>query len=127
MKQSVHSEHAPKALGPYSQAVKVGGTIYCSGQIPLNPQTNELVSGDIADETRQVMENLQAVLKAGGATFKDVVKTTIYLQDLKNFSKVNEIYASYLAAPYPARATFEVAGLPLGVNIEIEMIAHCED
>ncbi|MFW7380347.1 MAG: RidA family protein [Oligoflexus sp.] len=126
MKQSIHTDLAPKALGPYSQAIKSGSTIYCSGQIPLDPKTGNLVSGDIATETRQVMENLKAVLQEAGASFKDVVKTTIYLQDLKNFSTVNEIYASYLEAPYPARATFEVAGLPLGASVEIEMIAHCD-
>lgn len=126
MKQAIHTDLAPQAVGPYSQAIRVGSTIYCSGQIPIDPKTGKLVSGDIADETRQVMENLREVLKAAGATFRDVVKSTIYLQDLKNFSTVNEIYASYLEAPYPARATFQVAGLPLGVNVEIEMIAHVE-
>lgn len=123
-KQAVQTENAPKALGPYAQAIKVGPTVYCSGQVPINPDTGDLVKGDIAAETRQVMANLKAVLEAAGCGFDDVVKTTILLADLKNFAIVNEIYASYLKPPYPARATFEVAALPLGAGVEIEMIAH---
>jgi 2-iminobutanoate/2-iminopropanoate deaminase len=122
----VSTDAAPKAIGPYSQAVvaPAGRLVFCSGQIPLDPQTGELVgAGDIRQETHQVMKNLQAVLKAAGASFADMVKSTIYLVDLKHFSAVNEVYGSYFSGSPPARATIQVAALPRGAQVEIDAIA----
>ena len=122
----VTTDAAPKAIGPYSQAVIVpaGRLIFCSGQIALDPQTGELVgAGDIRLETQRVMKNLEALLQAAGATFADMVKSTIYLVDLKNFSAVNDVYGSYFSAPPPARATIQVAALPRGAQVEIDAIA----
>jgi 2-iminobutanoate/2-iminopropanoate deaminase len=119
----VETKAAPAAIGPYSQAVIHGGLIYCSGQIPINPATGDLVDGSIEDQTHRVMLNLQAVLEAAGSGWSGVIRTTIYLQNLENFAKVNEVYASYLSKPYPARATVEVAKLPRGVGVEIDAIA----
>ena len=121
--KNVETKDAPAAIGPYSQAVMHGGLVYCSGQIPLNPATGELVTGSIEEETHQVMKNLQAVLQAAGSGWSGVIRTTIYLQNLENFAKVNEVYASYLSKPYPARATVQVAKLPRGVGVEIDAIA----
>jgi 2-iminobutanoate/2-iminopropanoate deaminase len=121
--KTVETKDAPAAIGPYSQAVIHGGLVYCSGQIPLNPATGELVVGSIEEETHQVMKNLQAVLHAAGSGWSGVIRTTIYLQNLENFAKVNEVYASYLSKPYPARATVQVAKLPRGVGVEIDAIA----
>lgn len=120
----VSTKDAPAAIGPYSQAIFVDGWVYCSGQIPLDPATGTLVEGDIEAETKRVMENLDAVLKAAGATFGDVVKTTIYLTDLGNFAKVNGVYGSYFPAAPPARATVEVAALPRGCRVEIDAVAR---
>ncbi|HOK55102.1 MAG TPA: RidA family protein [Armatimonadota bacterium] len=122
-KKIIETSTAPKAIGPYSQAVKAGGLIFVSGQIPINPNTNELVSGSIETETTHVMENLKAILSAAGATLADVVKTTIYLADMGDFAKVNEVYGSYFTGSYPARATVQVAGLPKGVRVEIDAVA----
>jgi 2-iminobutanoate/2-iminopropanoate deaminase len=119
----VETKDAPAAIGPYSQAVIHGGLVYCSGQIPINPATGDLVDGSIEDQTHQVMLNLQAVLQAAGSGWTGVIRTTIYLQNLENFAKVNEVYASYLSKPYPARATVQVAKLPRGVGVEIDAIA----
>jgi len=116
-------EGAPKAIGPYSQATKVGDVAYLSGQIPIDPETGKLVSDKVEEQAHQVMKNLQAVLKGMGLDFSNVCKTTILLTDLSNFQKVNEIYAEWLKDNRPARATFQVAGLPMGSQIEIEMIA----
>lgn len=110
-------------VGPYSQAVKSSGFVFCSGQIPIDPKTGLLVESDIEQATRRVLENLTLVLAEAGLSLKDVVKTTIYLANLGDFLAVNEIYASYFAAPYPARATVQVAALPKGAMIEIEAIA----
>ena len=124
MRQSVHSDEAPKAIGPYSQAIKAGNLLFCSGQIPLDPKTGEMVgAGDVKLQARQVMANLAAVLKAGGASFAGVVKTTIYLKDLADFGAVNEIYGSHFSEAPPARATVQVAGLPRGALVEIDAIA----
>ncbi len=124
---AVHSDDAPKAIGPYSQAVRSGTLLFCSGQIPLDPKSGEMVgASDVKVQTRQVMENLKAVLAAGGASFASVVKTTIYLKDLGDFGAVNEIYGSYFAAAPPARATVQVAGLPRGALVEIDAIAVAE-
>lgn len=124
MRKQVATTKAPEAIGPYSQAISCGSMVYCSGQIPVDPKTGDIVPGDIAEQTHQVMKNLVAVLAEASVSFADVVKCTIYLQDLQNFSKVNEVYAQYLTPPYPARATIEVAGLPKGVGVEIDVIAH---
>lgn len=125
MHQPIATPDAPKAIGPYSQAVSAaaGRTVFCSGQIPLDPRTGELVKGTIEQETRRVMENLGAVLAAAGAGFGDVVKTTIYLVDLADFTKVNEVYGGYLGEVAPARATVQVAALPRGARVEIDAIA----
>ena len=121
---AVHSDSAPKAIGPYSQAISAGGMLFCSGQIPLDPKTGEMVgASDVRAQARQVMENLKAVLAAGGASFANVVKTTIYLKDLADFGAVNEVYGGYFQAAPPARATVQVAGLPRGALVEIDAIA----
>ena len=120
----VSSEEAPKAIGPYSQAVRVGDIVFLSGQIPLDPKTGELVPGDAAVQARQVMENLGAVLRASGVGFPEVVRSTIYLTNLGDFGKVNEVYGSYFSTEPPARATVQVAALPRGASVEIDMIAH---
>lgn len=122
----LHSDDAPKAIGPYSQAIEApagGRMIFCSGQIPLDPRTGALVTGDIAAETDRVMQNLEAVLKAGGATFANVVRTTIFLVDLADFAKVNEVYGKRFPTAPPARATVQVAALPKGARVEIDCIA----
>jgi len=118
-KQIVQSSDAPAAIGPYSQAVLAGNTLYMSGQIPLDPRTGQLVEG-IEAQTHQVFRNLAAVAAAAGASLNDIVKLSILLIDLGEFAKVNEIMATYMSAPYPARATYQVAGLPRGARIEIE-------
>ncbi len=123
-RDAVHSEAAPKAVGPYSQGIKAGGFLFTSGQIPLDPGTGKLVAGGIDDQTRRVMENLRAVLAAAGTTFDDVVKTTIYLTNLSDFATVNTIYASYFGSTPPARSTVQVAALPLGASVEIDLIAR---
>jgi 2-iminobutanoate/2-iminopropanoate deaminase len=126
MPQQVSTADAPKAIGPYSQATAVpaaGRLVVLSGQIPLDPRSGELVKGTIEEETRRVMENLKAVLAAAGGGFEHVVKTTIFLTDLSDFTKVNEVYGSYLAAVPPARATVQVAALPRGARVEIDAVA----
>ena len=123
-RDAVHSEAAPKAVGPYSQGIKAGGFLFTSGQIPLDPATGKLVAGGIDEQTRRVMENLRAVLAAASATFDDVVKTTIYLTNLSDFATVNTIYASYFGSTPPARSTVQVAALPLGASVEIDLIAR---
>jgi 2-iminobutanoate/2-iminopropanoate deaminase len=124
--RSIVSPDAPKAIGPYSQAVETapGRLIFCSGQIPLDPATGEVVgAGDVRAQTERVLRNLAAVLAAGGASLADVVKTTIYLTDLQEFAAVNEVYARFFTATVPARATVGVAGLPRGVQVEIDAVA----
>jgi 2-iminobutanoate/2-iminopropanoate deaminase len=120
----VSTPHAPAAIGPYSQAVRAGGLLFCSGQIPLDPATGEMITGDVEAQTTQVMKNLEAVLKAGGSGLEKVVKTTIFLTDLGDFARVNKIYGSYFEgiAP-PARATVQVSALPRGAKVEIEFTA----
>jgi 2-iminobutanoate/2-iminopropanoate deaminase len=120
----IQTDDAPRAIGPYSQAITAGDLIFCSGQIPLDPRTGEMVgASDVAAQTRQVMQNLAAVLQAAGASLGEVVKTTIYLQDLADFGTVNEVYGSFFTADPPARATVQVAGLPKGAAVEIDCIA----
>jgi reactive intermediate/imine deaminase len=121
-KQAIQSTDAPGAIGPYSQAVRAGDTLYMSGQIPLDPKTMQIVDGGIEAQTRQVFANLRAVATAAGATLNDIVKLTILMTDLSEFAKVNEIMAAHFDAPYPARATYQVAALPRGARIEVEAI-----
>jgi len=123
MKKQVQTDKAPKAIGPYSQAIIANGFVFCSGQIPLDPATGNLISGTIEDETRQVLKNLGAVLEAAGSSYDDVVKTTVFLQDMNDFAKMNAVYAEFFKAPSPARATVQAAGLPKNVKVEIEAIA----
>lgn len=119
----IHSAQAPKAIGPYSQAVQVGNTLYLSGQTPIDPGTGELVEGDITAQARQVFENLQAVLTAADAGFDQVVRVGIYLTDLGNFAAVNEVMKQYFREPYPARSTIGVAALPKAAQVEIDLVA----
>lgn len=119
---SVFTDQAPKAIGPYSQAVRAGNTVYLSGQIPLDPKTGELVKADIATETRRVFDNLKAVASTAGDGLQDVVRVTIYLVDLGDFAKVNEVMAEYFKEPYPARVTIGVAALPRGARVEIDAV-----
>ncbi|MFN3754064.1 RidA family protein [Flavobacterium sp.] len=124
MKKIIFTDKAPAPIGPYNQAVLVGNTLYTSGQIALNPSTMELVLDDIETETKQVMENMKAVLEAADMTFANVVKTTIFIMDMGDFTRINTVYASYFdEATAPARETVQVAGLPKGVNVEISMLA----
>lgn len=125
MKTAIYSATAPQAIGPYSQGIKAGDFIFFSGQIPLNPQSGQLVNGSIAEQTEQVMANMQAALAGAQLDFRHVVKTTIFLTDLDAFTTVNDIYARFFPAPAPARACVQVAALPKGCAIEIEWIAYC--
>ena len=127
MPRAIHSDEAPKAIGPYSQAVRVGDFVFCSGQIALIPGTGALLDGGVEAQTRQVLDNLEAVLAAAGARFEHVVKTTIFLADIDDFQKVNAVYGERFASggePPPARATVAVAALPRGALVEIDAIAH---
>ena len=119
---SVFTDLAPKAIGPYSQAVRAGNTVYLSGQIPLDPKSGELVKGDIQQEARRVFENLKAVATTAGDGLQQVVRVTIYLTDLGDFTQVNEVMAEYFQEPYPARATIGVAALPRGARIEVDAV-----
>jgi reactive intermediate/imine deaminase len=121
-RQIIHTDRAPQAIGTYSQAVRAGDTVYVSGQIPLDPATGQLVSGDIEAEIRRVFENLKAIAEAAGGTLANAVKVTVFLTDLAHFSKVNEVMAAYIKEPYPARAAVGVAQLPRGARVEIECI-----
>ncbi|REJ78977.1 MAG: RidA family protein [Acidobacteria bacterium] len=123
MKEIVSTDRAPGAIGPYSQAVKAGNFLFCSGQIPIDPQSGEFVSDDVAEQTEQVLVNLRAVLEAGGATLASVVKTTVFLSDMANFAEMNEVYARHFDETKPARATVAAAGLPKGAKVEIECVA----
>lgn len=118
----IHSDRAPAAIGPYSQAVKVGDTVYLSGQTPLDPASGELVQGDIATQARRVFDNLQAVCEAAGGSFEQIVRVGIYLTDLANFAAVNEVMKQYFREPYPARSTIGVRELPRGAEVEVDAI-----
>lgn len=122
-KTIISTESAPEAVGPYSQAVAANGFVFCSGQIPLDPATGELVTGSIADQTRRCMENLGAVLGAAGSSFDRVVKVTVYLADIADYGAFNEAYASFVGDAAPARAAFAVAGLPKNARVEVECVA----
>jgi 2-iminobutanoate/2-iminopropanoate deaminase len=127
MKKIISTSEAPAAIGPYSQAVGSGNLLFCSGQIPLDPKSGQIVSGDIATQTRRVLDNIGAVLKAEGLTFENIVKTTIFLTDLGDFQTVNETYGSYFKQQPPARSTVQVSALPKGANIEIEVVAVADN
>ncbi len=123
MNQSIHTNDAPAAIGPYSQAIKAGNTIYVSGQIPIDPKTGEFAGSDIVAQSRQSLTNIQNILKAAGADMKAVVKTTVLLADIADFTAMNEVYAEFFEEPYPARAAFQAAALPKGALVEIEAVA----
>jgi 2-iminobutanoate/2-iminopropanoate deaminase len=125
MKTAVSSSDAPKAVGPYSQAVRAGSLLFIAGQIPLDP-SGQMVEGDVDVQTRRVLDNIGALLTAGGRSFADVVRTTIFLADMNDFAAVNEIYGQYFTQPYPARATVQVARLPKDARVEIDVIASYE-
>ena len=123
MKTVISTAEAPTAVGPYSQAIAAGGLVFCSGQIPLEPSSGVLIEGDISSQTKRVLENLAAVLRAHGLTMEHVVKTTVFLTDLANFGEMNTVYAQWFPNEPPARSTIQVAALPKGANVEIEAIA----
>jgi len=122
-KKIIHTDNAPAPIGPYSQAVQFGNTLFISGQVPIDPATGNVVQGDIKAETVQVMKNLEAILTAAGMDFTNVIKTSIFLMDMGQFAQVNEVYGSYFNDAPPARETVQVSGLPKGVNVEISMVA----
>ena len=124
MKEAIHTDQAPQAIGPYSQAVRAGDTVYLSGQIPLDPKTMQMVTGDIDAEIRRVFDNLRAVAEAAGGSLASAVKVNVFLTDLAHFARVNEIMATYCTQPYPARAAIGVAQLPRGARVEIECILY---
>ena len=123
MKRVIVSPDAPAAVGPYSQAIALGNLLFCAGQIPLDPATGEIVGADVTAQTERVCQNIAAVLQANDMTFTNVVKTTVFLTDLANFSAMNEVYTKYFRQPFPARSTIQVAGLPRGAQVEIEVTA----
>ncbi len=123
MKETISTKNAPDAIGPYSQAVKVGNLIFCSGQIPIDPVTSEFISEHIAEQTRQVLKNLSAVLEAAGSNLDNVVKTTVFLVDMNEFTQMNEVYAEFFSENKPARATVQAARLPRDTRVEIDCIA----
>ena len=124
--RAVHTDGAPAALGPYSQAIVAGGFVYTAGQIPLDPDSGELVEGGVEVQAERVLENLGAILAAAGSSFSKVVKTTVFLSDMDDYAAVNEVYARYFREPYPARSAVQVARLPRGVRLEIEAIARID-
>lgn len=123
-KKVISTEKAPAAIGPYSQAIQIGKLLYTSGQIPIEPNSGQIVAGGIEGQAKQVFANLQAILEAAGADFADVVKTTVFIKDMNDFAKLNQIYALYFCEPFPARSCIEVARLPKDVLVEIEVIAE---
>jgi 2-iminobutanoate/2-iminopropanoate deaminase len=124
MLSAVTTASAPKALGPYSQAIRAGQMLFVSGQVPIDPATGELVQGGIADQARRALENVGEILKAGGASFQNVVRTTVYLADLADFPAMNEVYSTFFTSPQPARSTIQAARLPRNSRIEIDVIAY---
>ena len=123
MKRIIATRDAPEAVGPYSQAVAVGDMLFCAGQIPLDPSTGALIAGDITAQTNRVLENVAAVLRANEMDFSDVVKSTVFMIDLSQFAAMNAVYANFFGAPFPARSTVQVAALPKGASVEIEVVA----
>ena len=126
MRDAINTPNAPAAIGPYSQAIRAGDFLFVSGQIPLNPSTGVLVEGDITDQTHRVLQNLDAILSAAGTSMASVVKTTVYLKDMAEFTAMNAVYGTYFPAPAPARATIQAAGLPRDVRVEIDLVAYLE-
>ena len=126
MRQAVATPSAPKAIGPYSQAIRAGSLLFVSGQVPIDPATGQIVDGDIAAQTHRVFQNISEILKAGGATLDHVVRTTVFLADMNDFAAMNEVYADYFSAPAPARATVQVSRLPRDARIEIDVTAVIE-
>ena len=124
MKKVINTNNAPAPIGPYNQAIAAGNFIFLSGQIALNPATGDLVLDDIKTETKQVMENIKAILTEAGVDFSNIVKTSIFLLDMQNFAQVNEVYGTYFTSDFPARETVQVAGLPKNVNVEISVTAY---
>jgi 2-iminobutanoate/2-iminopropanoate deaminase len=125
-KQAISSSNAPKAIGPYSPALRAGQLLFVSGQVPIDPATGTMVTGDVAAQTRRVLENLGALLAAAGLTYADLVRTTVFLADMNDFAAMNEVYRTYFTEPYPARSTIEAARLPRDARIEIDAIAMYE-
>jgi 2-iminobutanoate/2-iminopropanoate deaminase len=123
MREAIATDRAPQAIGPYSQAVRAGNQIYCSGQIPIDPATGSIIDGDISAQTRQVLTNLSQVLQAAGASLDHVVKTTVYLADMGDFAAMNAVYATFFTSPAPARSTVQAARLPRDARVEIDVIA----
>jgi len=126
MKEAIFTHQAPKPVGPYSQAVRIGPFVFVSGQIPIDPASGEMVGPDIIHQTHQVLRNIKNILEQAGYSMNEIVKTTVYLADMNDFTQVNEVYSSYFSEPFPARAAFQVGKLPLGARIEIECIAYKE-
>jgi reactive intermediate/imine deaminase len=124
MKEAIHSDAAPKAIGTYNQAIRVGNTVYLSGQVPLDPRTQTLITDDFEREVRQVFENLSAVASAAGGSLRDLVRVSVYLIDFAHFPILNSVMAEYVPEPFPARSTIQVAGLPRGARVEIDGILH---
>jgi 2-iminobutanoate/2-iminopropanoate deaminase len=122
-RHAIHTDHAPRALGPYSQAIVANGLVFCAGQLGLDPTTGMMVAGDAADQARQALDNLRAVLASAGTDFSHAVKVTLFLLDLADFSAVNAVYAEYMVEPAPARSTVEVSRLPAAARVEIDVIA----
>jgi 2-iminobutanoate/2-iminopropanoate deaminase len=125
IKRSIQTEQAPAAIGPYSQAIRIGDFLYTSGQIALDPESGIFLSGEIEEETEQTLKNISAILQAGGVNFENVIKTTVYLSDLNDFTRMNQVYEKYFSTNKPARACVQVAALPKGAKIEIDAIASC--
>jgi len=125
IKRTIQTEQAPAAIGPYSQAIRIGDFLYTSGQIALDPESGMFLSGEIEEETEQTLKNISAILQAGGVNFEDVIKTTVYLSDLNDFTRMNQVYEKYFSKNKPARACVQVAALPKGAKIEIDAIASC--
>ena len=123
MREAVSTALAPQAIGPYSQAIRAGSLLFVSGQVPLDPATGQIVAGDIAAQTHRVFQNIGEILKAGGASFDHVVRTTVFLTDMNDFAAMNEVYATYFTSPAPARATVQVSRLPKDARVEIDVIA----
>jgi 2-iminobutanoate/2-iminopropanoate deaminase len=126
-KQAISSSDAPKAIGPYSSALRSGQLLFVSGQVPIDPATGTMLTGDIAAQTRRVLENIGALLTAGGLAYKDLVRTTVFLADMNDFAAMNEVYRTYFTEPYPARSTIEAARLPRDARIEIDAIAMYQE
>ena len=125
IKRTIETKQAPAAIGPYSQAIRIGDFLYTSGQIALDPESGIFLSGEIEEETEQTLKNISAILQAGGVSFENVIKTTVYLSDLNDFTRMNQVYEKYFSKNKPARACVQVAALPKGAKIEIDAIASC--